>query len=75
MKKQGQLRNTSSANAEALGEIEREIEELGGLAAYQRMSSIGQGNDRGGGSEKVLMQWLIDMGLRKREEAKGKMRY
>lgn len=74
LKKQGQLRNTSSANAEALGEIEREIEELGGLAGYQRMSSIGQGNDRGGGSEKVLMQWLIDMGLRKREEAKGKMR-
>lgn len=74
LKKQGQLKNTSSANAETLGEINREIDELGGLAAYQRMSSIGQGNDRGGGSEKVLMQWLIDMGFRKREEAKGKMR-
>ncbi|KAG2041546.1 nucleolus protein [Suillus americanus] len=75
LKKQGQLKNASSAtSAEALGEIEREIDELGGLAAYQRMSSIGQGNDRGGGSEKVLIQWLIDMGLRKRE-VEGKLRY
>lgn len=74
LKKQRQLKNASSANAEVLGEIEHEIDELGGLAAYQRMSSIGQGNDRGGGSEKVLIQWLIHMELRKRE-AKGKLRY
>jgi len=73
LKKQRQLKNASSANAEVLGEIEHEIDELGGLAAYQRMSSIGQGNDRGGGSEKVLIQWLIHMELRKRE-AKGKLR-
>ncbi|KAG1749101.1 putative methyltransferase-domain-containing protein [Suillus paluster] len=67
LKKQGQLKNAPSANAKELGDVEREINDLGGLAVYQRMSSVGQGNDRGGGSEKVLIQWLIDMGLRKRE--------
>ncbi|KAG1730599.1 nucleolus protein [Suillus lakei] len=73
LKKQGQLKNAPSTNVEALGEIEHQINELGGLATYQRMSSVGQGNDRGGGSEKVLIQWLIDMGLRKRDN-KGKLR-
>jgi len=47
----------------ALAEVEREIEALGGLQAYQRMSSIGQGNDRGGGSEKVLISWLKEQGF------------
>lgn len=45
----------------AVTEVENEIEELGGLEAYQRMSSIGQGNDRGGGSEKYLILWLKEM--------------
>ena len=45
----------------SLNEVEHEIEELGGLEAYQRMSSIGQGNDRGGGSEKYLISWLKEM--------------
>lgn len=54
--------------------MEREIEHLGGLAAYQRMSSIGQGADRGGGSEKVLIKWLSDMGLSKRDDD-GTLRY
>ena len=42
------------------------IEEMGGLAVYQRMSSVRQGNDRGGRKE-VLIQWLIDMGRQQRE--------
>lgn len=33
-------------NEAALREVEEEINSLGGLAAYQRMSKIGQGNDR-----------------------------
>ncbi|KAF4578614.1 hypothetical protein EYR36_000421 [Pleurotus pulmonarius] len=45
----------------SLNEVEHEIEELGGLEAYQRMSSIGQGNDRGGGSEKYLISWLKEI--------------
>lgn len=62
-------RGSTSAKAE-LADIEREIEELGGLAAYQRMSTIGQGKDRGGGSEKVLIGWLYELGLS--EELKPK---
>jgi len=75
LKKQRQLKHTpaSATNAQELGDVEREIEEMGGLAVYQRMSSVGQGNDRGGGSEKVLIQWLINMGLQKRED-KGKLK-
>ncbi|CAL1704054.1 unnamed protein product [Somion occarium] len=46
------------ATRKELASIEREITNLGGLETYQRMSSIGQGNDRGGGSEKVLIGWL-----------------
>ncbi|EPT05853.1 hypothetical protein FOMPIDRAFT_134295 [Fomitopsis schrenkii] len=46
----------------ALRDVEQEIEELGGLGAYQRMSSIGQGSDRGGGSERVLIDWLKELG-------------
>ncbi|KAL0947317.1 hypothetical protein HGRIS_013436 [Hohenbuehelia grisea] len=46
-----------------LAEVEHEIERLGGLAAYQRMSSIGQGMDRGGGSEKVFISWLRELGV------------
>jgi len=67
LKKQRQLKLAPSTDAQELRDVEREIEEMGGLAVYQRMSSVGQGNDRGGGSEKVLIQWLIDMGLQKRE--------
>ncbi|PAV23748.1 D-lactate dehydrogenase cytochrome oxidoreductase [Pyrrhoderma noxium] len=45
-----------------LGEVEEEMERIGGLEVYQRMSSIGQGKDRGGGSEKVLIGWLRELG-------------
>jgi len=74
LKKQQQLKHAlSTNNAQELKDVEREIEEMGGLAVYQRMSSVGQGNDRGGGSEKVLIQWLIDMGLQERD-GKGKLK-
>jgi len=65
LKKQAQLRGLphNEENVKALNNIDLEIEELGGLAAYQRMSSIGQGGDRGGGSEKVLISWLREMGM------------
>ncbi|KAI0078998.1 hypothetical protein K474DRAFT_1659699 [Panus rudis PR-1116 ss-1] len=51
---------------EELAAIEEEIQDMGGLETYQRMSSIGQGNDRGGGSEKVLIGWLNELGERQR---------
>lgn len=51
---------------EELAAIEEEINEMGGLEAYQKMSVIGQGNDRGGGSEKVLIMFLNEMEYPKR---------
>ena len=76
LKKQKQLQKnaSSAANAKALQDVEQGIEQLGGLAAYQRMSSIGQGTDRGGGSEKVLIKWLVGRGLSKRDD-EGPLRY
>lgn len=76
LKKQTQLQNASqnSANILALADIEREIEKLGGLEAYQRMSSIGQGDDRGGGSEKILIDWLREQGKSSRG-TNDKLRY
>lgn len=60
----------------ALRDVEQEIEELGGLGAYQRMSSIGQGSDRGGGSERVLIDWLKELGAHgTAKEAKKRLQY
>ena len=75
LKKQRQLqKNASSAsNAEELRGVEQEIDQLGGLVTYQQMSSIGQGADRGGGSEKILIKWLVGMGLSQRDD-KGSLR-
>ncbi|KAI9568943.1 nucleolus protein [Boletus coccyginus] len=69
LKQRGQLQKNGCgpSNSKELRDVEQEIDQLGGLAAYQRMSSIGQGADRGGGSEKVLIKWLVGMGLSKRE--------
>ncbi|KAI0797744.1 putative methyltransferase-domain-containing protein [Abortiporus biennis] len=69
--------NDSQVNTKTeLASIEEEIEELGGLETYQRMSSIGQGNDRGGGSEKVFIEWLNEVGFSvtmKQEKRKAKL--
>jgi 25S rRNA (adenine2142-N1)-methyltransferase len=36
----------------------KQIEAQGGIESYQRASLIGQANERGGDSSKVLMEWL-----------------
>ena len=56
------LKQQKSAQGDTLTSINQELEELGGLEKYQHMSCIGQGTDRGGGSEKVLIGWLKQMG-------------
>ncbi len=56
------LKQQQIVQGDALANVNREIEKLGGLEAYQRMSCIGQSSDRGGGSEKVLIGWLKQMG-------------
>lgn len=76
LKQQAQLRNSHLGDAnttQALSDVERQISELGGLEEYQRLSAVGQGTDRGGGSEKVLIGWLKDMGLQKRCPPKVKL--
>ena len=66
LKRKAQLQHQQ--DAQTLAEVEKGIEALGGLSAYQRMSSIGQGNDRGGGSHKVLISWLKEMGMAREGE-------
>ncbi|KAI9509970.1 nucleolus protein [Russula earlei] len=68
------LKQQKSARGDTLANVNREIEELGGLERYQRMSCIGQGMDRGGGSEKVLIEWMKQMGWADRKE-KGERRH
>ncbi|KAG6854979.1 hypothetical protein C0991_009802 [Blastosporella zonata] len=73
LKQRTQLKATGTLNAgsvQALADIEDEIETLGGLEQYQRMSAVGQGTDRGGGSEKVLIGWLKEFGLHKDRSSK-----
>lgn len=68
LKQKAQLQNATVVDAntsEALADVEYQIAKLGGLEQYQRMSAVGQGTDRGGGSEKVLIGWLKDMELHK----------
>ncbi|KAK7693182.1 hypothetical protein QCA50_002748 [Cerrena zonata] len=49
------------ATKKELQAVEDDIVDLGGLETYQRMSNIGQGNDRGGGSEKIFVGWLNEL--------------
>ena len=59
-----------------LASVQREMDDMGGLAVYQRMSTIGQGHDRGGGSEKVLIQWLQGLDENQRsDKSVSKLRY
>ncbi|THV08031.1 nucleolus protein [Dendrothele bispora CBS 962.96] len=69
LKQQAQLQRllpSDPSKRKELEDVERKIEELGGLESYQRMSAIGQGNDRGGGSEKVFIGWLKERGVHER---------
>jgi 25S rRNA (adenine2142-N1)-methyltransferase len=54
-------RSTLISNNAELDEIEKELDAMGGLEKYQAMSSIGQSTLKGGGSEKVLINWLKEL--------------
>jgi 25S rRNA (adenine2142-N1)-methyltransferase len=62
----------STSSSHELEDVENEIGILGGLEAYQRISARGQSEERGGGSEKVFVGWLRELG--EREMAKDKER-
>ena len=72
LKRRAALLASGDAESLQLVEVEQEIENLGGLSAYQRMSVIGQASDRGGGSEKRLIAWLKEIGL---SDGSQKLRY
>jgi 25S rRNA (adenine2142-N1)-methyltransferase len=66
LKRRTQLSGSSMpTDAQELAAINREIGEMGGIEEYQRMSAIGQGKDRGGGSEKIFVEWLLELGAKK----------
>jgi 25S rRNA (adenine2142-N1)-methyltransferase len=48
----------SKGKDDEVEELQKQIEELGGLKSYQQASIQGQSNDRGGDSSVVLMKWL-----------------
>ncbi|KAI0683634.1 putative methyltransferase-domain-containing protein [Cytidiella melzeri] len=67
----GDVLSTLARDArEELEAIDQEIADMGGLEAYQKMSVIGQGNDRGGGTEKILLEFLEELGYPKSVEDK-----
>ncbi|KAF4633206.1 hypothetical protein G7Y89_g4910 [Cudoniella acicularis] len=62
------LADGDDAKAEA---IAKEIEVKGGLQKYQKASLLGQSNDRGGDSSKILMEWLTPVVPMLREQLKN----
>ncbi|KAG2020521.1 nucleolus protein [Coprinopsis cinerea AmutBmut pab1-1] len=76
LKRQAYLQKSGLKNAETykeLKEIEDRIEELGGLERYQHMSAVGQKEDRGGGSHRIFIGWLKELGAHL--QRKEKLRY
>jgi 25S rRNA (adenine2142-N1)-methyltransferase len=77
LKRQTQLQKNKAQNAATateLDQIEKRIAELGGLERYQHMSAVGQKDDRGGGSHKILIRWMKELALHKRAEEQGKLK-
>jgi 25S rRNA (adenine2142-N1)-methyltransferase len=84
LKRQAQVkralsRDGSSAQAAMLqaqlSEIDKAISDLGGLDSYQKASTLGQSNQRGGDSSVVLVEWLKELGEAKlREDPLGQER-
>ena len=54
---------TSRDAEKHLAEVEKQLEEQGGIQEYQRASVNGQSSQRGGDSAKVLVEWLKKRGL------------
>lgn len=58
LKRKAQLEKAARPAPSELAKVRAELEDMGGIEEYQRMSNIGQGDDRGGGSEKIFIAWL-----------------
>lgn len=57
--------NPAETATTTLAEIDEEIVKLGGLERYQELSILGQREERGGGSEKILIDWMKEFELHK----------
>ncbi|KAF9532360.1 nucleolus protein [Crepidotus variabilis] len=69
LKRQKQLQSNVKNSSECAMELEQigvQISRLGGLEKYQQMSALGQKEERGGGSEKILIGWMKDLTLHHR---------
>lgn len=63
---EGQLASSASSEQhqvlqKRLQELECQVNDIGGLEAYQRASTLGQSSQRGGDSSHVLIKWLKDL--------------
>ncbi|EJD53240.1 hypothetical protein AURDEDRAFT_142246 [Auricularia subglabra TFB-10046 SS5] len=58
LKRKAQLEKAGRPAPSEVAKVHAELEDMGGIEEYQRMSNIGQGEDRGGGSEKIYISWL-----------------
>ncbi|KJA27479.1 hypothetical protein HYPSUDRAFT_35376 [Hypholoma sublateritium FD-334 SS-4] len=75
LKQQRNLENSNDPSRTlALAEIKQELENIGGLERYQELSSLGQREERGGGSEKVLISWMKDLEIHALYKGKRKLR-
>jgi 25S rRNA (adenine2142-N1)-methyltransferase len=75
LKQRRQLENgTSPDRMLGLAEIDQQLSALGGLEKYQELSSLGQRDERGGGSEKVFIAWMKDLDAHRPVGSKGRLR-
>ncbi|KAF8906008.1 putative methyltransferase-domain-containing protein [Gymnopilus junonius] len=63
LKRRKQLENDSQLHQQSLAHIDDQIKALGGLERYQQLSVLGQREERGGGSEKILINWMEELNL------------
>lgn len=71
LKRRAGLATGSSSTSHEVTEVEDEINTLGGLETYQRISAQGQSDERGGGSHKLFIEWMLQKDLKRKWEDKG----
>ena len=70
LKRRARLAAGTSSTSRDLAHIEDEINRLGGLETYQRISAQGQSDERGGGSHKLFIEWMLQEDLKRKWEGK-----
>ena len=75
LKRRKQLENDQQLHEQSLADIEARIHALGGLERYQQLSALGQREERGGGSQKVLVNWLKELNVHHSYDNRRKLRF